>query len=62
METKKEERFSDLRVGQALGVGAEVLALSCPYCMLNFDDSVLTMGKEDKLKIMDITEILNESI
>jgi Fe-S oxidoreductase len=62
METKKEERFSDLRVNQALGVGAEALALSCPYCLLNFDDSVLTMGKEDKLKILDITEILNECI
>ncbi|MGD9302577.1 MAG: (Fe-S)-binding protein, partial [Desulfobacterales bacterium] len=31
METVKEERFSDLRLEQALDVGAEVLATTCPY-------------------------------
>jgi len=60
METKKEERFSDLRINQALEVGAEVLAISCPYCMLNFDDSLLTMNKEGVLAIKDISEIVNE--
>ena len=62
METKKEERFSDLRIDQALEVGAEVLAIACPYCMLNFDDSLLTMGKEGVLEIRDIAEIVNEVI
>jgi Fe-S oxidoreductase len=59
METLQEERLSSLRVEQALEVEAEVLALSCPYCMLNFDDSVLNMGKSDDLEVRDITEILN---
>ncbi len=62
METKKEERFSDLRIDQALEVGAEVLAISCPYCMLNFDDSLLTMNKGDQLAIKDISEIVNEAM
>jgi len=62
METKKEERLSDLRIEQALEVGAEVLAISCPYCMLNFDDSLLTMDKEDLLEIRDISELVNEVI
>jgi Fe-S oxidoreductase len=62
METKKEERLSNLRVDQALEAGAQVIALSCPYCMLNFDDSVLNMGKTDLLEVKDITEILNSVI
>lgn len=62
METKKEERFSNIRVDQALDMGAEVLALSCPYCMLNFDDSLLTMGKEGAIEIRDISEIVKEVI
>jgi len=62
METKKEERFSDIRIQQALDIGAEVLAICCPYCMLNFDDSLLTMQKEDVLEIKDISEIVNEVI
>jgi Fe-S oxidoreductase len=60
METKKGERFSDTLVEQALDLGAEVLATACPYCILNFKDSVLTLGKEDVLKVMDISEIVNE--
>jgi Fe-S oxidoreductase len=62
METKKGERFSDTLVEQALELGAEVLATACPYCILNFKDSVLTLGKEDVLEIRDISEIVNEVI
>ena len=62
METKKGERFSDLRIEQALGVGAEVLAISCPYCLLNFQDSLLTMSKEGILEVKDISELVNEAI
>jgi len=62
METRKEERFSDLRLEQALEVGAEVLAIACPYCMLNFDDSLLNMNKEGALEIRDIMELVSEVI
>lgn len=62
METKKGERFSDLRIEQALGVGAEVLAISCPYCLLNLHDSLLTMGKEGVLEVKDISELVSEAI
>jgi Fe-S oxidoreductase len=62
METKQEERFSDLRIQQAQDVGAEVMAICCPYCMLNFDDSLLNMGKEGEIEIKDISEIVSEVI
>jgi Fe-S oxidoreductase len=62
METKKGERFSDILVEQAVTLGAEVLATACPYCILNFKDSVLTMGKENILTILDISEIVNDVI
>ena len=39
METVKGERFSDLRLEQAVEAGAEVLVTSCPYCITNFEDS-----------------------
>jgi len=62
METKKVERLSDLRIEQALGVGAEVLAVSCPYCLLNLHDSLLTMDKEGALQVRDISELVSEVI
>jgi hypothetical protein len=46
METVKGERFSDIRVAQAVEVGAEVLVTACPYCIANFEDSRLALKDE----------------
>lgn len=62
METKKGERLSDLRIEQAIEVGAEVLAVSCPYCLINFADSLLTMNKKGVLQVRDISELVSEVI
>jgi Fe-S oxidoreductase len=62
METPKGERFSDLRLEQAMGAGAEVLVTSCPYCIANFEDSRLTLGVTEKLEVKDLTEIIQEAI
>ena len=62
METAKGERFSDLRLQQAIGVGAEVLVTSCPYCIIQFEDSRLTLKDSEVIQIKDITEILQEVI
>jgi Fe-S oxidoreductase len=62
METPKGERFSDLRLEQAIGVGAEVLVTSCPYCITNFEDSRLTLEVVENLEVKDITEIIREVI
>ena len=62
METEKGERFSDIRVEQAIDAGAEVLVTSCPYCIANFEDSRLTLDVTEKIEIKDITEIIRESI
>jgi len=62
METLKGERFADIRIEQALGVGAEVLATSCPYCITHFEESKLTLEDSESLDIKDITEIIAEVI
>ncbi len=62
METPKGERFSDLRLEQAIGVGAEVLITSCPYCITNFEDSRLNLEDAKAIEIKDITEIINDVI
>jgi Fe-S oxidoreductase len=62
METPKGERFSDLRLDQAVGVGAEVLVTACPYCITNFEDSRLNREDSGALEIKDITEIIQEVI
>ena len=61
-ETPWSERFSNLRLEQAIGVGAEVLATACPYCTTQFEDSRLTLEDSEVIQIKDITEIVQEVI
>jgi len=62
METPKGERFSDLRVEQAVGLGAEVLVTACPYCITNFEDSRLNREDGGAIEIKEITEVIAEAI
>ncbi len=62
MDTPKGERFSDLRLDQAAATGAEVLVTSCPYCIANFEDSLLSRKEGSIKEIKDLTEIIQEAI
>jgi Fe-S oxidoreductase len=61
METPKEERFSLLRLKQAVETGAQVLVTSCPYCMSNFEDGRLSLEEGD-IEVREITEVLQEAL
>jgi Fe-S oxidoreductase len=61
-ETEKHERFSNLRVEQAIELGAEEVVTSCPYCITALEDSRLVTNHADDIQIKDITEILQEVI
>lgn len=56
------ERLSENRVKEAVSVGAEVLAVCCPYEVSRFEDAVKSTGNEGKLQVLDIVEILDRSM
>ena len=60
-ETPIEERFSLLRIEEAVECGAEILATACPFCILMFED-ILKAKPELPVKIMDVSELLAESL
>jgi len=63
METPKGERFSDLRLGQAVDAGAQVLVTACPYCITNFEDSRITRPDGgESIEVKDITEIIRDAL
>ena len=62
METPKGERFSDIRTEQAAERGADIIAVACPYCVLNYRDSVLSMGKAEAIQVKDIAELVAQAI
>ena len=55
-------RLSDDRVRQAAATGADVLAVSCPFELSRFEDSVKVTGTQDQLRVCDIIELLAESM
>ncbi len=56
------ERLAEARVREAIDVGAEILAVACPFCLLTFDDAIKTTGSEDKIQVMDIMELVAEAL
>lgn len=62
METLKGQRFSDILVEQAVEMGADTLVTACPYCLLNFKDSVATLDKACVLEVKDISEVVLEAM
>ncbi len=62
MSNHVNERLSENRVKEAVAVGAEVLAVCCPYEVSRFEDAVKSTGNEGKLQVLDIIEILDLSM
>jgi Fe-S oxidoreductase len=56
------QRLSEIRVQDAVELGAEILATSCPLCVLTLEDAVKTSGHEEKIRVMDVMELLAEAI
>ena len=54
--------LAEIRVLEALDTGAEVLATACPFCLINFEDAVKVLDKEDALVVRDVSEILFEAM
>jgi Fe-S oxidoreductase len=56
------QRLAEIRVQDAVELGAEILATACPLCVLTLEDAVKTSGHEDKIQVRDVTELLAEAI
>ena len=61
-EVEEEERLSDMRVGQALEVDARIIATACPWCHIMLDNAVRDLKVDDKIKVMDVAEILVQAL
>jgi hypothetical protein len=65
MEERVGKRVNVERTDEALGTGADVIATSCPYCLIMLDDAVnqrRSEGKVNGVKVIDIAQVLADSI
>jgi len=58
MEEDPEKRVNVKRVEEVIKAGAECVTTACPYCLSMFEDGLKTKGAEEKVKALDIAELL----
>lgn len=56
------KRNAEIRIREAVALGAKTLATACPFCLLTFEDSVKTSGLADQIVVKDIAELIVESL
>jgi Fe-S oxidoreductase len=50
------------RTGEAIDTGASIIAAACPFCNTMLTDGVKTKEKEDKVQVLDIAELIEQSL
>ena len=59
--TNLEVRLAHQRVRDAVDLGAEVLAVACPFCLLTLEDAVKILDLDDRIQVKDIMELVAEA-
>jgi Fe-S oxidoreductase len=61
MEEQNTNRVNVKRTLQLLDTGAKTVASGCPFCMTMLTDGIKSQNLEEKIKQMDVAELLAES-
>ena len=57
-----KDSLGEIRVKEALGTGAAIIATACPYCIRMLNDAIVKLGAGKKIHVQDITELLLQSV
>ena len=56
------DRLSNIRVRDAEAMGVEIIAVACPFCLLTLEDAVKGLELEEKIQVMDIMELVAQTV
>ncbi|MET0562634.1 MAG: (Fe-S)-binding protein, partial [Gaiellaceae bacterium] len=62
MEEHTGKKVNIERTEEALGTGAQRIAVACPFCYVMMDDGVKEKGRDEDVIVQDIAELLIEAI
>ena len=62
LDVPNDERFSVLRVQEALETGAETIATACPYCTAMLEDAIKTLDVEESIRVLDVAELVAQAM
>ncbi len=55
-------RNGEIRIKEAVALGAKVMATSCPFCLLTLEDAVKISGLASEIIVKDIAELVVEAM
>ena len=55
-------RNGEIRIKEAVALGATMIATSCPFCLLTLEDAIKISGSADRIVVKDIAELVAEAI
>jgi Fe-S oxidoreductase len=55
-------RNGEIRVKEAVGMGAKILSTACPFCLLTLEDATKTSGLTSEIIVKDIAELVAETL
>jgi Fe-S oxidoreductase len=61
MEETIGKRINVTRTEQAIATQANIIAANCPFCMTMLNDGVKSKEMVDKIKVMDIAELMDQA-
>ena len=61
MEEQNQNRVNVKRTLQLVDTGAKTVASACPFCMTMLTDGLKSQSLEDRIKQMDVAELLEQS-
>jgi len=59
VETREDERLSEIRLKEALATDAQFLITACPFCTINFEEAVGTLNAQDSIQVVDLAELVS---
>ena len=62
MEETLGKRVNLERTDEALTTGADVVSTACPYCLIMLDDAVRARQREDEVRVMDLSQVVEASL
>lgn len=61
-EEKGVKRINQERTEEAIGTGSQIIAAACPFCNTMLTDGVKSQEKENSVQVMDVAELIAQSI
>ena len=62
MDELSEERTCVKRAREAASVEPDIIATACPFCLINLEDGIKVIDKDDVIQVKDIIELVKDAI